>query len=456
MLRSFDSLPPHPHRAQKERGQAIVIIALAMIALLAFTGLAIDGGGLIALHRDAVNATDAAVLASSYAICVRENPTEDTPVEAALDAAKKNGFDNNRTTNWVNVTYPAIVDGVANPDYVEIQIIADKPAYFIQVVRQEPLRVDTRAVGFCQQKFETSMVSGVFGISQCDCNPAPVSFSASQIDIYGGTYANGCTASSSGQNNYAIYGGSVSSAGGTSSSTEFTFYPLPPATTTGSIDTSIEPIGNPLADIKMDYFKPGGEIYEAVSIKTYVHSGNMPAGWRFQAGAFQPSGELRGLYYVEGALTIGNNDNVTWHSDGATIIATGAINIDTNVGVRQKFYSELLTLGDAISVPTAGFLYFTTYGQGDYENAPAANCQSNQANNAIQFSGTNNTTGVVYAPHGGININFPNNNQDPNRCGINHTGPLVGWLVDLSGSRGCIYEDPSLIPPMPPRVNIAH
>src|SRR3990172_7448497 len=56
-------------KAQPEAGQAIVILALVMVALIGFLGLVVDGGGLLFLQRDAQNATDAAVIAATYARC---------------------------------------------------------------------------------------------------------------------------------------------------------------------------------------------------------------------------------------------------------------------------------------------------------------------------------------------------------------------------------------------------
>lgn len=44
---------------QLQSGQAIVLMALMMLGLMAALGLAIDGGGLFFLHRDTQNATDA-------------------------------------------------------------------------------------------------------------------------------------------------------------------------------------------------------------------------------------------------------------------------------------------------------------------------------------------------------------------------------------------------------------
>ncbi len=84
----------HPDQAQpsrnpKESGQAIVLVALLMVALLAGAGLAIDGGGLYFLYRDARNATDSAALAAAYTLCT--NPEADWVGTAELSLAES-GF----------------------------------------------------------------------------------------------------------------------------------------------------------------------------------------------------------------------------------------------------------------------------------------------------------------------------------------------------------------------------
>src|SRR4051794_7658694 len=53
------------HRAHKMRGQVAIVIAVAMVVLIAFVGLAIDGGSMYAQRRTAQNSADAAALAAT-------------------------------------------------------------------------------------------------------------------------------------------------------------------------------------------------------------------------------------------------------------------------------------------------------------------------------------------------------------------------------------------------------
>src|SRR5438093_3781369 len=55
-------------RRDRERGQALAIMAIAMAAVLAGTAMVIDGGNAMAQQRGTQNATDAAALAGSTVI----------------------------------------------------------------------------------------------------------------------------------------------------------------------------------------------------------------------------------------------------------------------------------------------------------------------------------------------------------------------------------------------------
>jgi Flp pilus assembly protein TadG len=84
---------------QSERGQTVVIVAFAIIALLAFAGLAIDGGTAYLNRRRMQNAADSGALAGTMALaqaaCDQLSPTgTDAEVLAAMNEyAIRNGVD---------------------------------------------------------------------------------------------------------------------------------------------------------------------------------------------------------------------------------------------------------------------------------------------------------------------------------------------------------------------------
>jgi hypothetical protein len=89
-----------PRVERRARGQTFVIVALAMLVLVGFAGLAIDGGHVYLVRRQAQNATDAAALAAGRALVVTGALLAGPPpggsngdaVKAAHHLAVANGF----------------------------------------------------------------------------------------------------------------------------------------------------------------------------------------------------------------------------------------------------------------------------------------------------------------------------------------------------------------------------
>ncbi len=56
-----------PTTSKHEKGQALVLVTLAMIGLVGITGLVVDGGIAYTENRDFQNAADAAAMAGALA-----------------------------------------------------------------------------------------------------------------------------------------------------------------------------------------------------------------------------------------------------------------------------------------------------------------------------------------------------------------------------------------------------
>jgi Flp pilus assembly protein TadG len=76
---------------KSERGQALILIALGIAALLALTALAVDGGMAYAERRSSQNAVDNAALAAAYRIL--ETGDQSQATAAAQTITNSNGFD---------------------------------------------------------------------------------------------------------------------------------------------------------------------------------------------------------------------------------------------------------------------------------------------------------------------------------------------------------------------------
>ena len=106
-----------------ERGQALVMIAFAILGLLALTALSIDGGNVYSDRRNAQNAADTAVLAT--ALSMIRNPDDASSdwvvsKQAGLNRAADNGYANDGTRSTVEVYLPPITgpySDCSSPDF---------------------------------------------------------------------------------------------------------------------------------------------------------------------------------------------------------------------------------------------------------------------------------------------------------------------------------------------------
>jgi Flp pilus assembly protein TadG len=92
---------PRPH-VSEDRGQVIAIFALALVAIIALTGLIIDGGSSTVQRRDEQNVADSAALAAAFNYVNTKSTGQAT--QAAWDVAAANGYSHTAPDTTVNVT----------------------------------------------------------------------------------------------------------------------------------------------------------------------------------------------------------------------------------------------------------------------------------------------------------------------------------------------------------------
>ncbi|HKY55927.1 MAG TPA: pilus assembly protein TadG-related protein, partial [Anaerolineales bacterium] len=161
---------------KNERGQALIIIALAAIGLFGIAGLAIDGSAKFSDRRHAQNAADTAALAaaqakmealyngdsdvspttSSWATCpppsgVLPSPVCETTQLAGLDRADSNGYDDN-PLDEVEVYSPPISGYYQNnEDYVQVIITSRINTTFSRIVGWNELQNTVEAVALAKE-----------------------------------------------------------------------------------------------------------------------------------------------------------------------------------------------------------------------------------------------------------------------------------------------------------------
>jgi Flp pilus assembly protein TadG len=111
---------PSPRR-ESERGQLLVIFALALVALVAFVGLIIDGGGTSLQKRDQQNVADAAAMAAGYALVNGQDVTA-----AAQSVAAANGYVDGQDNTTVTV--------VNGTDSISVTVLRPHRNYFSGVI----------------------------------------------------------------------------------------------------------------------------------------------------------------------------------------------------------------------------------------------------------------------------------------------------------------------------------
>lgn len=416
---------------QAESGQAIVLLALVMLGLVAILGMAIDGGGLYLLWRNAQNATDAAALAGSYAKCTKGNIDQ-----AVKDAAAKNGFDNNGTTNtvnWYNPPRPGH-EKAGDASFIEVEITAYKPSYFIQVVYRDPLKVTNSAVGLCDPPFDPSMVGGLWAGSQTCENT--MNWTGANSYIEGGIFSN---------NQVRLTGSGITIKGPveavdtveTANSGNVTFDPaFPPQ---NGVPVREDPLN-------LDYqmYAPGGIIYEtlkAQGYKVYNVSDGDP-DYNPSKKLWAPAKRtLEGLYFVDGDVNF--QSGLTFGSQGITVVTkrddSGKYGQITVNSLKEpiKYYAPVRTtpIGSR-KVYYPAIIFFSGY------VTPPDKCYD-----GIDFSGNKITvTGVMYSRKSGISVSGSE---------LAMYGSVVANDINYSASDGTFIYDPTLVPPRPPAIQMA-
>jgi len=179
-----------------ERGQALVIIALAIIGLVAMTGLAIDGGNAYSDRRHAQNAADAAALAAGLAR-VREDPAgtilEGSAAEAAaIERAKSNGYETG-DGNLVQVISPPISGDYKDDEaYIQVIIVSQVRNYFARVIGIDHMTNNVNAVVYVEPFPDYPVLKGnaVISCSQDECPAVTVGGNSSTVLIGGGLFVN--------------------------------------------------------------------------------------------------------------------------------------------------------------------------------------------------------------------------------------------------------------------------
>jgi len=145
-------------RKSNERGQALILIAFAAVALFAFAALAIDGSRVFSDRRHAQNAADTAALAAALAK-VRGGDY----ANAAVLRAQSNGFDNANSTVEVHQCDEAgllppcegLPAGANASEFIQIVIRMSTPTTFARILGWQEVPTVVSAVALAKPRCTT-------------------------------------------------------------------------------------------------------------------------------------------------------------------------------------------------------------------------------------------------------------------------------------------------------------
>jgi len=133
-----------------QRGQAILLLALALVGLLGFAAVALDGGNIYTEQRRAQSAADNAVLAAAYKYMTGVTSTS-TLSATALSNALSNAYDNDGIGNKVTFHRPPVYGAYAgNSSYMQVVITEVVPTALAHLVYQGPFQLTVSAVGYAK------------------------------------------------------------------------------------------------------------------------------------------------------------------------------------------------------------------------------------------------------------------------------------------------------------------
>lgn len=383
--------------ARSESGQALVLLAISIVVLLAFAGLAIDGGILYTERRRAQNAADAAAMAGALGILNGWDP-----VTAAYGRTADNGFDNNQADNWVTVQWPPAEGANAGDwNYLLVRIRARVKPVFAHLVYAGELENTVTAVARAKPPRSSPLLAGqaLVGLAPHGCSVV-WSHGNNMSSIEGsGIFVNSddpdCALVSNGGNQLVVTGGEIRVVGGWEIGNNSSITPTP--------ISAAQPVSVP------DIEPPTCTQEAVVNNATHTVTPGNVSSLDFNNGdwTLEP-----GIYCVTDGLRI-NGGSVTGQ-DVMFYVESGAVTWSGNATIH-------------LDAPEDGaFAGMLVYQDPDNDNRMTVNGGSGSS-----------FTGTIFVPGGEIQVNGTGGSDG-------FHSQLIGNKVDLSGTADLrVIYDPS-------------
>jgi Flp pilus assembly protein TadG len=430
----------------KEKGQALVLIALAIVGMIGLIALAIDGGNAFADRRQAQNAADSASLAAAMRYGQDQSVTDTEFSNLILDKTSINGYNNTAprsTVAWSKTpTFTTDCPAGGAGYFFQVDIDSYNPTWFGRVVGVSEVHnhVTSKSIS-CAPNHEPAYDGNTIVIMHpTDCKALFITGTTTvkvHSDTNNGVFvnSNGTTTCPALPNNGSMYfqNGTMES---------------PTVSVVGSIygvDKILPPtvINNPTTPVTKKYIWPQVDeicpagTADADLVPTFpnvMNPGKFPgsnATWKnkvFPPQSNPPITRLNpGVYCLTNDFKTTNTDVLI--GQGVTFVLLGDATTDIPGGT---IYLTAPTSG-----PTKGLLFYV----------PESNTRNyNTVNTVISIQGgsTSFYSGSIIAPYGYVSIAGSSGTTSIFRT------QLIAWTLKLSGGGilDLLYNKPEQYDPM--------
>jgi len=385
---------------KSENGQALIVVAIALVVLAGIIGLVVDGGNVFLDRRNAQNAADSAALASALArVKGGSNFTA-----AAYKAAADNGYANDGTTNTVTVNIPpATGPHTGDPEYIQVVIVSHVKTYIAAIFGWSNITNTSEAVARSKPSEMRQLLGGTALVSlapESNCGSKKAFLVRGDINVEisgGGVFVNSnnktCALTQEGNGKINIAGGYKINVVGGASVQKAQF--LTPSVVVGNIPISYPP----------PFFMP--EVLCGEQEAVVSDDGTSISSGLWSDGDFPPEGVTNlgeGLFCIE---------------DGDFVVQPGTSLTGKNVTIFVQS-GEVNLSGDAnisLEAPIAGDYY------GLLIFLPMENT------NGVNLSGSNDSLykGTILAPGSKIIITGTSPKVD-------YHSQILGYIIEIKGS----------------------
>jgi hypothetical protein len=403
-------------QSQPRKGKVVPLVAVALIPVLGFAAVAIDGGFLLSQRRQAQRAADSAALAAAVDMFTNWNKNGGTdPNKSAYNSAQTtasaNGFINGtNATVTVNIPpksgtfVPNAQTGFTANGYAEVIITYNQPRYLSNIFGTGNIPVYARAVA---RGTYTPASPGILVLDPKDNNTLNVTATGG-VTVTGGSIVvnsnspnGGATCTNTGN----IVGQTINLSDNTyNHSNSGTLY-APAVGQTSGINFNQPPTPDPLANLA----EPAQPLLPAlpVSVLTLLGGGYSTNNGVNDSGNSGRTIDLYPGYY--GGIKVSGNDQIVLHdnldgSPGIYYIGSQGLSISNAGGITGSnimIYSD--GTGD-ISLTGSGSMTLSPPTSGTYKGITLFQERSSNKQISITGQGNMNMTGTFYAAAANVTV----------------------------------------------------